>query len=169
MLKYYKYSALLIEFQQDKSFSLQSRSEVVNSEGIALNAISSKLTILMLDFPKLKILWSRNPNATVDIFKSLKTNHQDPDVQKAIECGANAGQDDGARTDGSSKEEKARDDARSILMSLPGINNVNCRAVMNNVENLAALSKMTTAQLDPLVGPVNSKKLVAFMNQRAMK
>ena len=163
MLKHYSFAALLIEFQQDKSFSLQSRSEL--SSDIQLHNICSKLSLLMLEFPRLKLIWSRTPNATADIFKSIKINHDDPDVKKAVECGQGAATDDNRDAGATSKEARARDDARNILLSLPGVNNLNIHAIINNVENIASLSKMTAAQLEALVGPVNSKKLAQFFSQ----
>jgi DNA excision repair protein ERCC-4 len=169
MLKHYKFAALLIEFHQDKSFSLQNRGEL--SSEIQLTSICSKMTLLMLSFPKLKILWSRSPNATADIFKSLKVNHKDPDVEKAVDCGANTGYDGDNRDSAgnTTKEARARDDATNILMSLPGINNVNYRQVINHVDDLAALSRMSVSELVPIIGPANAKKLVTFFSQKPIR
>lgn len=54
---------------------------------------------------------------------------------------------------------------QDILLTLPGINSNNFRAVMNNVTDLAQLSQMTVQQLTPLIGPINAKKLVSFFKQ----
>lgn len=67
-----------------------------------------------------------------------------------------AGEDD----TGSAQDMQAT--ACDILMSLPGINSTNVRAVINNVEDLAHLSRMSVAELTPFVGPINAKKLVGF-------
>lgn len=72
-----------------------------------------------------------------------------------------AGKDELA-DDGQDMEATARD----ILLSLPGINNTNVRGVIDNVEDLAHLSNMSVAELTPLIGPVNAKKLVAFFIQQ---
>lgn len=65
------------------------------------------------------------------------------------------------------QEDSARASARDILLSLPGINVHNFRDVMNSVTNLAELSAMTEQQLSPLVGPVNARKLFAFLTQNS--
>ena len=39
-----------------------------------MNDISSKLVLLTITFPRLKIIWSSNPIATVEIFQDLKVN-----------------------------------------------------------------------------------------------
>ncbi len=166
MLKHYKFAALLIEFHQDKSFSLQNRGELTSE--IQLNNICSKLALLILEFPKLKIIWSRSPNVTTEIFKSLKTNHQDPDIQKAIECGAGLGYEGDGGDAGASFEVQARDDAKAILMSLPGINNTNYRSIINKVDDIAMLSRMSVAELEPLIGTANAKKLARFFTQKVL-
>jgi ERCC4-type nuclease len=66
------------------------------------------------------------------------------------------------------QEQDARATAHEILMSLPGINVHNFREVTNKVENLSQLSKMTEAELSPLIGPANAKKLVTFFRQKVM-
>lgn len=53
-----------------------------------------------------------------------------------------------------------------MLLSLPGINTLNYRSIINNVENISELSEMTVEQLTPLIGPVNAKKLVGFFKRR---
>ncbi len=110
---------------------------------------------MTLAFPNLTILWSRSPHATIDIFRSLKRSFDDPDVNRCISIGSD---------DANSNDQSCSDDttAQDILLSLPGINTQNYRAVINNVRDLAQLSQMDTQQLTPLIGPVNAKKLVAF-------
>jgi ERCC4-type nuclease len=70
MSKFYDVPALLIEFAEDKVFSLQPVSDI-GSE-IANNNIISKLVLLVLHFPQMRILWSRSPTATVDLFLTVK-------------------------------------------------------------------------------------------------
>jgi DNA excision repair protein ERCC-4 len=54
---------------------------------------------------------------------------------------------------------------QDLLLSLPGINSNNFRAVMNNVTDIAQLSQMSVQQLTPLIGPINAKKLATFFKQ----
>lgn len=56
MSRNYKIPVLLIEFEQDKQFCLQSNSEI--GQDIAPNNIISKLVLLTLHFPKLRCVQS---------------------------------------------------------------------------------------------------------------
>lgn len=49
--------------------------------------IISKLSLLVLHFPRLRIIWSRSLHATAEIFASLKANQDEPDEAKAIRVG----------------------------------------------------------------------------------
>jgi DNA excision repair protein ERCC-4 len=64
---------------------MQSASDV--GEDITQANIISKLSLLVLHFPRLRIVWSRSLHATVDIFASLKSNQDEPDVDKAMRIG----------------------------------------------------------------------------------
>lgn len=57
MCKHYRTAVLLIEFDGDKSFGLQPVSEL--GDDIDGRAIGSKLTLLCLHFPRLRLVWSR--------------------------------------------------------------------------------------------------------------
>jgi DNA excision repair protein ERCC-4 len=107
----------------------------------------------------------RSAAATVEIFKSIVASHEAVDVLKAVSVGANSTDATGAAAGEDNSAELA---AQEILLSLPGINVQNFRKVMNNVESLAELSKMSQAQLTPLIGPVNAKKLYVFFRQRRL-
>lgn len=47
----------------------------------------SKLSLLVLHFPRLRIIWSRSLHATAEIFASLKANQDEPDETKAVRVG----------------------------------------------------------------------------------
>lgn len=51
------------------------------------NNIISKLSLLVLHFPRLRIIWSRSLHATAEIFAALKANQDEPDEAKAIRVG----------------------------------------------------------------------------------
>lgn len=51
------------------------------------NSIISKLSLLALHFPRLRIIWSRSLHATSEIFASLKANQDEPEETKAIRVG----------------------------------------------------------------------------------
>lgn len=49
--------------------------------------IISKLSLLVMHFPRLRLVWSRSLHATADIFLSLKSNQDEPDESKAMRVG----------------------------------------------------------------------------------
>jgi len=160
MSRYYQYPSLLIEFQAEKSFSLQSVHEI--SAEVQTNSVTTKIMLLVLAFPHLKILWSRSPHATTEIFRAVMSNHEQADVDKAVSVGS-ALQSDRDQTE---TDIESRLAAMEILMSLPGINPQNYYEITKNVENIAELSQMSETMLTPLIGPINAKKLVTFFKQR---
>lgn len=50
-------------------------------------SIISKLSLLVLHFPRLRLVWSRSLHATAEIFASLKANQDEPDESKAMRVG----------------------------------------------------------------------------------
>lgn len=70
MCKHYDFAVLLIEFNAEKSFSLQSVSDL--SEEISITNLLSKIILLTLHFPRLRLLWSRSLHSTLSLFSVLK-------------------------------------------------------------------------------------------------
>jgi len=85
MTRYYHIPVLLIEFSQDKFFSFQSADDI--GEDISPTNIISKISLLVLHFPCLRLVWSRSLHATAKIFASLKANQDEPDASKAMRVG----------------------------------------------------------------------------------
>jgi DNA excision repair protein ERCC-4 len=56
--RFYATPVLLVEFSESKAFMLQTRSEIKDT--IDLNSIVSKLALLTIAFPNLRLLWSRD-------------------------------------------------------------------------------------------------------------
>ena len=112
--------------------------------------------------------------------------HAPADVDKAVAAGADHAHADPSGPSGSSgssgpsgggagggrwdddegADATASDVARDMLLSLPGVNVHNFRAVMSRVPNLAALAALDVDELAELVGPVNGKKLHEFLRRR---
>jgi ERCC4-type nuclease len=106
----------------------------------------------------------RSPHATVEIFKSLKHNFEEADVDRAIQVGSD-GVTSGEYADlGDTVADNIHMTVNDMLLALPGINGQNCRKVTDNVESIAHLSEMSVEKLTPLIGPSNAKKLFAFFN-----
>ena len=72
MTRFYRTSVLLIEFDEGRAFGFQSAAAL--GEDIAANSIVSKLALLTLHFPTLRLMWMRSPHWTADMFDLLKQN-----------------------------------------------------------------------------------------------
>lgn len=92
MCIHYAVPILLIEFDPGKSFSFS----MIRDDAVASAGTSQKLVLLLIHFPKLRIIWSPNPSFTVEIFETLKVydytvkkqNKQDePDMEAALGAG----------------------------------------------------------------------------------
>lgn len=154
MCKYYKTPVLLIEFTPEKSFSLQDPSQL--GPDISPKNISSKLTLLTLHFPHVRILWSRSPHETVKLFKGLKAGKAEPNLEEA--CAKGSG--------GETSSTKSSGVALEMLMKMPGVTKHNFRKIVNRVKNLAELSQLTLQDLEPLIGTANAKQLHTFLHKR---
>lgn len=99
MLKYYSAPILLIEFDQNKSFTFDAFTGPAGGGGNALGSVASSISptnprsiqhlivLLTLAFPKLKIVWSSSPYQTAEIFEELKKNSPEPDPLRAVQIG----------------------------------------------------------------------------------
>lgn len=114
MLQHYSTPVLLIEFDQDKSFSFDVFTSATappsfmgdNSAAVGGNvpsitsgggsslanpsnpkSVQHLLVLLTLSFPRLKIVWSSSPHQTSEIFAELKKNNPEPDPIRAVQIG----------------------------------------------------------------------------------
>ena len=169
MSKHYKCPILLIEFDPSKSFSLQNSREV--GSDIRTDGVCSKMSLLILHFPRLRLLWSRSPHETVKVFKALKINHNEPDVDRAIDVGSNESLDSllGSNTKGSEHddddENEINEAARDMLLRLPGVTINNARKIMKECDSIAELADMPRDDLKKLVGPLTGQKLFTFFRK----
>ncbi|XP_030946954.1 DNA repair endonuclease UVH1 [Quercus lobata] len=147
MVRYYKIPVLLIEFSQDKSFSFQSASDI--GDDVTPNSIISKLSLLALHFPRLRIIWSRSLHATAEIFASLKANQDEPDETKAMRVGVPS--EEGIVED-DVRAENYNTSAIEFLRRLPGVTDSNYRAIMDGCNSLADLALLPVERLAELMG-----------------
>ncbi|XP_023533835.1 DNA repair endonuclease UVH1-like [Cucurbita pepo subsp. pepo] len=147
MVRYYRIPVLLIEFSQDKSFSFQSASDI--GDDLTPTNIMSKLSLLVLHFPRLRILWSRSLHATAEIFASLKANQDEPDETKAVRVGVPS--EEGI-VENDVRAENYNTSAVEFLRRLPGVTDSNYRAIMDGCKSLAELSLLPVEKLAVLMG-----------------
>lgn len=162
MAKYYSCPCLLIEFDPNKSFGLQNVNEL--GAEIKSDAISSRLAVLTMHCPKLRILWSRAPHETLKLFMALKQAHDEVDIQKAVDIGKTEAEDHLLLND--DDEDEVNEAARDLLLRLPGVNYQSARRIMQEVDSLADLCTLSRDDLRRIVGPSNGQKLFTFLRQK---
>lgn len=169
MFRHYETPALLIEFDESKSFSFEPFAELRPPGLKASNAIGTrlskqeiqlKITELLVSFPKLKILWSYSPYETAQIFLELKANQREPDVNEALAKGVNPtiSTNDGPPM--------FNDDAIDVLNTIPGINSLNAIHVIKNVLSLKELVNLSKEELRDMIGEENATKAYHFINHK---
>ena len=159
MFQHYTHPMLLIEFDQNKSFTFEGFSEV-NAPTTAFSQgadLQSKIVLLTLAFPKLKIIWSSSPYQTAEIFEELKKNHDEPDPIAAVQVGLQEGEEPG--------EVNEDQDNIDMLRRIPGVNGKNIVRIVYGVEDLRTLSNMSEADLDPIVGMEVGRQIFRFFNR----
>uniref|UniRef100_A0A667X524 DNA repair endonuclease XPF n=2 Tax=Myripristis murdjan TaxID=586833 RepID=A0A667X524_9TELE len=159
MTRYYKKPVLLIEFDPAKPFSLVARSDF--RQEISSNDITSKLTLLTLHFPRLRILWCPSPHATAELFEELKRGQPEPDAAAAQ-----------AITAESDTVPESADlynpGPYDFLLKMPGVNTKNYRALISNADSLADLAKLSQDKLAEILGNTkNAKLLYEFLHSVA--
>ncbi|KAK0520363.1 DNA repair protein RAD16, partial [Tilletia horrida] len=187
---HYQHPILLIEFDQDKSFSLQNMGEMkANVRNLTRTTnpaeldLQAKLVILTTAFPRLRIIWSSSPYATSDIFAELKQNFDEPVVEEVQAVGlaeANEGSAlDGSGAGGSSTSTGGTGGGtgptgaesifnltpQDMLRSLPGITTKNYRYVMNQVRDLGELCAMSREEIQAVIGSEPGRVLHNFINR----
>ncbi|KAH0838837.1 hypothetical protein J3R83DRAFT_7247 [Lanmaoa asiatica] len=161
MSVHYKQPVLLIEFEENKAFSLETVSETTKTyakhsakyppkkagtsaeSDRAPPSIQSKLVLLTLHFPRVRIIWSSSPYATADIFNDLKANNHEPDPSRAIAIGAEEDSDVGAGVNAAAEE---------LLRCIPGVTAKNVKYVMSKVGSVRELCELGRQEVHGILG-----------------
>ncbi|XP_067912356.1 DNA repair endonuclease XPF isoform X2 [Heterodontus francisci] len=159
MSRYYKRPVLLIEFDPNKPFSLNSKGSL--HQEISISDITSKLTLLTLHFPKLRILWCPSPHVSAELFKELKQNRPEPDAAVAMAVTADS--------EIVSESDRYNPGPQDFLLKMPGVNAKNCKALMNHVRSIAELVTVSQERLAEILGNANNaKQLWEFIHSSNM-
>lgn len=183
MCKHYKTACLLIEFDPDKSFALVSQRDLLDD--ISSKSILSRLCLLILHFPRLRLLWSRGPHSTADLFLSLKSKNQeepDPGVAALVGLhnalgaggGGGAGVTSNAAGAGSlflsaaaSREWLVNEPAQALLRRMPGVTEGNVRGLMSELGSLRGVADASLEDLQRIMGGGrNAQILFDFLHTR---
>lgn len=166
MLQHYKSPMLLIEFDQNKSFTLEPFSDISQSGPSSLSALQhapdlqSKLVMLTLAFPSLRIIWSSSPYQTAEIFEELKKQQQEPDPIRAVQIGLENGEtaEDAA---GRTFNQVPQD----MLRAIPGVTEKNMSRLTLNVGSIWELANMEEDEICALVGKEAGRQIFRFFNR----
>jgi len=173
MSVHYKQPILLIEFEEHKSFSLvttgveakvyskatgkyPSSKQKGAMEKDLTPSIQSKIVLLTLTFPRVRIIWSSSPYATSEIFNDLKMNNHQPDESKAVLVGAEEDPEAGASVNAAAEE---------LLRCLPGITAKNVKHVMSKVRTVRELCELSLVEVQDILGVEPGKVCWEFMHR----
>lgn len=160
MFRHYSSPMLLIEFDAQKAFTLEPLSEMANSFGsasIAGSDLQSKLVLLCLAFPKLRIIWSSSPYQTAEIFEELKKQQDEPDPIKAVQAGLEMGDDPETRTFNQVPQDMVR--------IVPGVTSKAFNSLTLGYENIQEIANAEEGELAELIGHENSRQIRNFFDK----
>lgn len=166
MFQHYKSPMLLIEFDQNKSFTLEPFADLSGSlSSVSATNVSSdlqsKLVLLTLAFPKLRIIWSSSPYQTAEIFEALKTHEDEPDPIAAVQAGLDK--------DMLVEDQAFNREPQDMLAAVPGITPQNMKNIVLKTENIREVANMSTGELNPLVGKVAANAIHGFFTRNVME
>ena len=127
---------------------------------VASPTIQSKLVLLTLTFPRLRIIWSSSPYATAEIFNDLKALQPEPDPLKAIVVGAEEDPDAGAGINTAAEE---------LLRTLPGVTAKNVKHVMGKVKSVKELCELELKEVQQILGVEPGKACWDFIHKGERK
>ncbi|KAK1286890.1 DNA repair endonuclease UVH1 [Acorus calamus] len=146
-------------FQSFASGRLYNQVETMSAsdigDDVVPTSIISKLSLLVLHFPRLRLVWSRSLHATAEIFASLKANQDEPDESRAMRVGVPT--EDGI-VENDVRAENYNTSAVEFLRRLPGVTDSNYRAIMDGCTNLAELALLPVEKLAELMGGQKAAK-----------
>ncbi|EFQ85442.1 hypothetical protein CFE70_003519 [Pyrenophora teres f. teres 0-1] len=168
MMEHYKHPMLLIEFDQNKSFTLEPFTDFSAPSGGAASASASglasapdlqaKLVMLTLAFPRLRIIWSSSPYQTAEIFSELKKQQDEPDPLKAVQIGLDPNQ--------SGDEMRSfNQTSQDMLRALPGMNENAVTTLMLKSESIHEVANMEEREVGWLVGTDIGRRVHRFFNR----
>jgi DNA excision repair protein ERCC-4 len=162
MMEHYKHPMLLIEFDQNKSFTLEPFTDFSapsNATGLASAPdLQGKLVMLTLAFPRLRIIWSSSPYQTAEIFHELKKQQDEPDPLRAVQLGLDPNQ--------SGEEMRSfNQTSQDMLRALPGVNESIVMTLMLKTESVAELANMSEREICWLIGTDVGRRVYRFFNR----
>ncbi|KAL5611392.1 uncharacterized protein BROUX77_001548 [Berkeleyomyces rouxiae] len=165
MFRHYSTPLLLIEFDHNKSFTLERFADMGNSAfgsssaGASVGSdLQGKIVALTLAFPRLRIIWSSSPYETAEIFQSLKSQEAEPDPRTAVEAGLTTG-------DKETGDGHLEPVLQAMMTAIPGITSKNMAALTSKARSVKDLGNMERDDLTKIVGPEIAGKIDYFFKR----
>ncbi|KAL9092848.1 MAG: hypothetical protein Q9165_004266 [Trypethelium subeluteriae] len=164
LTQHYRDPMLLIEFDAGKSFTLEPFADLsastAGASALRDSDLQSKLVVLTLAFPRLRIVWSSSPFQTAEIFEELKRAQDEPDPIRAVQIGLQAGEDP-EDMNRSAFSQVPQD----MLRSVPGVSSGVFNKLMLEVGSIEQLANMEEEDLGELVGKEAARQIYRFFNR----
>ncbi|PFH57885.1 hypothetical protein XA68_14456 [Ophiocordyceps unilateralis] len=168
MFQHYRDALLLIEFDENRAFTLEPFADLSGSLSSVAPAnasdVQSKLVLLTLAFPRLRIVWSSSPVQTAEIFAALKAQEHEPDPVAAVRVGLDDDDDNAQAQDRPFNREP-----REMLATVPGVTPANIKRLVLETESVREVANMDLGQLAPLVGEAAARSIHGFFNRNVME
>ncbi|KAH6630222.1 hypothetical protein B0J18DRAFT_420535 [Chaetomium sp. MPI-SDFR-AT-0129] len=169
MFQHYRDPMLLIEFDQNKSFTLEPFADLSGSmssislanAGAQGNDLQSKIVLLTLAFPRLRIIWSSSPYETAEIFARIKDKEPEPDPIAAVRAGLDNSEDGQGGVNG----QMFNPVPQEMLGTVPGVTQKNLKNLVLEVESIREVANMTVEELNPIVGREAAGKICGFFKK----
>ncbi|XDV44602.1 hypothetical protein PO909_012857 [Leuciscus waleckii] len=156
MSRFYRRPVLLIEFDPAKPFSLVARSDF--RQEISASDVTSKLTLLTLHFPRLRLLWCPSPYVTAELFQELKNGRPEPDAAAAQAITAES-------ETVTESADLYNPGPYDLLLRMPGVNVKNFKSLIKHASCLADLITFSQERLSEILGSSsNARQLYEFMH-----
>jgi DNA excision repair protein ERCC-4 len=193
MLQHYKSPMLLIEFDQNKSFTFDAFTSTTtpgsfladNIPSFASGGASSTslvnpsnpksvqhlLVLLTLSFPRLKIIWSSSPYQTAEIFAELKKSSSEPDPIRAVQLGldlditSSSSHPDGIMSAAGIEHRTFNLLPQDMLRAVLGVTPKSLERLILDTDGLYQVANMDVDKLDCLVGKEAARKIVRFFRR----
>ncbi|KAM4819997.1 DNA repair endonuclease XPF [Thomomys bottae] len=119
--------------------------------------VGSRLVLLTLHFPRLRLLWCPSPHAAAELLEELKRGRAQPDAAAAAAISADS--------EPLPDSERYNPGPQDFLMRMPGVGAKNCRALMRQVRSIAELATLPQERLAAVLGHAgNARQLFEFIH-----
>ncbi|KAI0475917.1 DNA repair endonuclease XPF [Xylariaceae sp. FL0804] len=192
MFQHYRSAVLLIEFDANKSFTLEPFADLSGSlrsvrppppgggGGDAAGGgggggggahhhqpdLQGKIVLLTLAFPRLRVVWSSSPHQTAETFEALKAQQPEPDPVAAARAGLDPTSALDGGTSSSTSDQVFNLEPRDMLAAVPGVTPASLKnLVLAAPEGVRHVANMDAAELEPIVGREAARKMHGFFTR----